>query len=249
MAGLEGSGHHFLEALWTKLQGTAGFNVLDAPLPVFWGCQSEWIKKSGYMEMVGTFQSQRKGAVYMLPSQYSYPCGKASHEDRRDRFYPHINWISEAASDTSTDFRVIFLYRPMKEVLAADCLHRRMESSCVLQAETLVQNAAHLTAQIDAVRKEGHHGVQCMVYGDLPEMIGSVEKALGIDLDLDETIREIWRPSDVDDPEVMYPEWWPKVARTLWKADAQLLESCNAGSRISTSENLFETFRFSGPLL
>lgn len=247
VAGLEGSGHHFLEALWAKLQGAEGFNVQDVAIPARWGCPGEWIREAGYLDMVATFDGLQAGGLYMFPSQYSYPCGKASHEDRRDRFYPHINWISEAASETSTDFRVIFLYRPMEEVLAADCLHRKMEASCTLQAETLVNNADHLTAQIDAVRKKGHHGVQCMLYGDMPQTIGSVENALGTDFELGDAIRDLWRPSEAEALASKY-DWWPKVVGTMRKANEKLAAACNAAPRISSS-NFLEAFRYSGPLL
>lgn len=254
VAGLEGSGHHFLEDLWERLHKTAGFKIQDVDLPVHWCCPAEWIKQDGYTDMVLTFESLEEGPVYMFPTEYSYPCGKARHDNRRDRFFPRIDWISEAATETATDFHVIFLYRPMEDVLAADCLHRKMEGrpgpdSCNLQVETLMSNADHLLTQMDSVRKKGPHQVQCMVYGDLPQMINSMESALGIDLNLGDAMRQTWQPSQAEDDRKSL-EWWPAMVDRLRDFDAELLKTCNASPRISNSSNFLDMFHHSeGPLL
>ena len=248
-AGLEGAGHHFLMYLWEELRHKAGFDVQDLAMPTPWNCTlgCEWNREPGYSEMVKGFQGLHKGAVHLLDMGFawSYPFGLSTHENRRDRFHPHMLWISEAASATATDFRVLFLYRPMEELLAADCVHRLFEPSCNLQAETLVNNADHLATQIDAVRARGHR-VQCMEYGDLPQMIDTLESVLGIDLELGEAMRDIWHPAE---SHTEFPADWPEIVSSIRAADEKLLKRCKAGPRIAHSSNVLEILRYSLPAL
>jgi len=245
-AGLEGAGHHFLMYLWDALRHKAGFDVQDLAMPTAWNCTlgCEWKKEPGYSEMVRAFQGLHNGAVHLLNMGYawSYPFSLTTHENRRDRFHPRMDWISQAASATATDFRAIFLYRPMEEVLAADCIHRRFEPSCNLQAETLVNNADHLATQIDIVRERGQF-VQCMVYGDLPQMIGPLENVLGIDFELDEAMGDLWSPAE---SHTEFPGDWPEIVSSIRAADAKLFKRCNDGP-IAHYSNVLEMLRYSWP--
>lgn len=257
VAGLEGCGHGFLLALFEKL-GSAGY-IQDCPMPKHWNCYSmcEWNKGGGEKDMVTTFQGLQEGPVYILKSE-SYPYGTGFnnevptesdpnyHEDRRDRFHPHMDWISEAASKTSVDFRVLFLYRPMEEALAASCVHRKFEATCTLSAETLVKNAEYLVSQINDVLTRGYF-VQCMMYGDVPQMIGSIEGALGTDAELSKIINDVWRPETGRTQ--VFPADWSQAVDIMRAADKELHKLCKASPRISDSSNFLEMLHYSGPVL
>merc|ERR1719329_784973 len=64
-----------------------------------------------------------------------------------------------------------------------------------------------------------------MMYGDLPQMIGSIQNALGIDLELEEAIRNLWRPSVVEDYDAKFSNFpklrdaWPEMRESMRKAE------------------------------
>lgn len=235
VAGLEGSGHHLLEDLWHILREARGFNFRELAMPPSWHCGMKWDQARGWIDMVHAFDGLDAGVTYLLPAKASYPCGSGSHADRRDMFFPHADWVSEVAFDAGADFHVLLLYRPIEQILASDCLHRRFEDSCALAAETIEANAAHLVDQIAVMRKaHGSHKVNCMVYGDVPQMISSIEQVIGDGtVSVNATVRSLWQePTRVDLSRIMpLPA---EVVERLTYIDKQLLSICTqVGARAS----------------
>jgi len=229
VAGLEGSGHHLLEALWRVLFDATAFHFRELGMPPQWHCGMKWDQGKGWLDMVRSFDALDARFTYLLPAKASYPCGSGNHTSRRDDFFPHVDWVSQVAFDTGTDLRVLLLYRPIEQILAADCLHRRFENSCALAAETIGANARRLVDQVTAMR-QAHGGpiVKCMVYGDLPQMISSIEKVVSNDtvrVDVGAAMRSMWQKPAPADLSRMAP-LPAEVVERLTVVDKELLSIC-----------------------
>lgn len=234
-AGVEGTGHHLLQAIYkqiTEKPEVAGTKLEAVAFPRVWGCGMKW-QEGGKQEMTETFeQLNSSNVVWTLPQQASYPeCGvgdvednQLKHDSRAYDYHPRLDWIEQVATATGTDLHVILLYRPLIDCLIADCQHRHFEP-CQDQADTLQSNAGFLVDQIKASFKEPGN-VHCFRYGDHESMHGAVNGAYGKTNPnmTREVLNEVWRPhkkssAERESMEKMY-------ASKLAEADATLLELC-----------------------
>jgi len=221
-AGVEGSGHHFLEAIMRQTKYT------EIGMP--WPCGGTWTR-TGIPELVRSMQRLRPGDIAVLPQQHSYPCGALdSHDQRRDRARPVIPWLLEAAQQANVALDVIFLSRELEDCLAADCLHRRFER-CPAQAATLAANGLELARQLRAVPNEAVH---CFPFGNLGVMEQTVRK-LFPGRQAGRLVRELWRDKVGLGRRNSEPGWDSDV-RQLAEADAELSRECKAHKRLSIED-------------
>jgi len=233
VAGLEGSGHHLMfdivhtmydqyESLpfdvrgsWTKLNS--------------WNCESEWLH-SDLEDGVEMFRAMANGTltddpranedtIWLVPDTcLSYPCGgpEYPHEDKRDRFIPRADWVAEAAAKTDVNLHVMFLFRPLEELLEANCIHRQLEPSCDLYVETMTSNAKALLEQFKTIQAGPRHMTKCLRYGNLESSALALSQLFNSKMSFDGILSEVWKPNSTDtdtdphygeDPRILVPNW------------------------------------------
>jgi len=225
-AGVEGSGHHFLEALMALVDHRSS----DLP---GWGCSKPW-ERSQYGANVAKFRSMQHSQVYVLPQQYSYPMccvgDPKSHEMRMHQCHPKLDWMAEAAHEAGVNLQVLFLHRNLEDCLAADCLHRRFEA-CQQQTETLVSNVAILTAQLRRLKPEQ---LTCFRYGSDKNMVSSVKEMFG-DLVPRTLVEDVWRDSPPKHMRDGVPGW-ASMAAALKNSQKIMDDVCNAATPMTMSQ-------------
>eukprot|EP00746_Dinoflagellata_sp_MGD_P152684 gnl/MRDRNA2_/MRDRNA2_83833_c0_seq1.p1 gnl/MRDRNA2_/MRDRNA2_83833_c0~~gnl/MRDRNA2_/MRDRNA2_83833_c0_seq1.p1 ORF type:complete len:309 (+),score=41.43 gnl/MRDRNA2_/MRDRNA2_83833_c0_seq1:82-1008(+) len=233
-AGIEGSGHHLLEAvveqvnkLWKKAPQMADFGNSS------WQCGAEW-GREGIGEVVRAWKSLKPG-LHILPQAFSYPmCGvsdgflSANHDERAHKFYPHIDWMKEAADKAGVKLHILYLYRHVPDCLAADCLHRRFEN-CSDQAETLFYNGAELMKQLQKIPKSDY---SCFHYGDVNNMKSAIEESFGVNSGrlIDVTYAE-HPPKSLREHE----ERWSNFESQLERTNLEMSLACSAANSIAFS--------------
>lgn len=270
MAGLEGSGHHLWYDLVQEMyqeadKGTLPFQLKQTWLPpkitdpitglnreVTWQCEHKWKHEdiefgvelfTNITNHVGHYgkEDYDEDAIWVTPeSCLSYPCGKGTHEQKRNDFIPRADWLAEAAALVDgVDLHVGFLYRPLEELLLSNCVHRQLEETCDLYVDTMLTNADALIGQlraIDAMPKSKQPLVQCLRYGDL----ASYPTGLGVLFDhkmsFESILGQIWKPNSTDmnqdhhygeDPRELVANW-DELVDALRGKDAELQAMCDA---------------------
>lgn len=197
VAGLEGSGHHLLETLWTELQSAmpavafrhvnvSMFNILsNSPAP------GETML-AALSAVRDNFDKAPAGeqAIWMLPECVSYPCGGVGdHNGRQGQLYsPNFIEYMEVAEQVGVELHVIFLFRPIEDCMTASCVHRDFEP-CDELVDTVLASEKNLAAQLWQLPAEA---ATCFEYGDLDSMTLALEEAVGYGLQARETIERNW---------------------------------------------------------
>jgi len=175
-AGLEGTGQHLLEQLWSDLheKHETKLKQLDFPRD-HWPCGSAW-DAAGIKEMEKTFeQIKTSPGIYTLPQQDSYPCGQGDHATRKTA-HPNLKYIETAAKKVGVALHVVFIHRDLGDALRSDCKTRQFES-CDLEAEQLIHNGKLLLHDLGSL-KQGM--VSCFKYGNIASMKRSFKKAFPV---------------------------------------------------------------------
>jgi len=230
-AGLEGSGHHFLEAVYRKLSQNKTLRLQKLSVPGFrcsripvWDAKRFELIKKGWSKL-------SPDVLYTLPQQMSYPyCGLKHHDWRRDKLHPDIDFFGRAADAAGADLHVIFLFRPLAASLLAGCVHRHFEG-CTPYAETLVKNADFLAKGLAAIGAERYH---CFKYGDVGSMSRAVDLAYGPTMSARPTIKQIFRekrPSARQEAKKRVGDVWFK---RMSSADHTFIEMCAHGRTLSS---------------
>lgn len=232
LAGLEGSGHHLLEAMLKEINYR----------PIWFGppryCQNRlgqidtdhaqrWSKDIEiYEELKTEFRETRPGYVYVLNPRLSYPMCPGPHWSRMRRQHPRLDLLQKVAAEAGVNLHVLQLHRSLDDCLASDCLHRDFES-CQEQAQTLVSNAAILAAQLQDVAPHRRH---CFQYGIPEVMENSVRSVFGQQASglVDEIFRES-PPRHLRDQESGWSEWVSELEPAQQTLDA----ICHASAQAS----------------
>lgn len=169
-AGVEGSGHHLLEAMMPHINYTqTGFESSS------WTCGGEW-KETGIQDFTRHLESLNPNVLYVLPQQYSYPmCMVGGHVGRMTYDCPRVDWMQEAAHAAGVDLHVIQLHRDLGDCLSADCTHRNFEP-CAEQADTLLAMGSKMKDQLIQLQPEER---SCFRYGNDEEMAREIVTVFG----------------------------------------------------------------------
>lgn len=266
VAGLEGSGHHLwydlVQAMYNETEkGTLPFELRQTWLPgkyyesglvreVSWQCEHKWKHSdldlgvelfANITNHVGHYHQEDYGddAIWITPeSCLSYPCGQGTHKQKQNDFIPRADWLAEAAALVDgIQLHIGFLYRPLEELLMSNCIHRQMEETCDLYAETLLTNAAALLEQLQAIHAMSPSEkpiLQCLRYGDMATFPRGLGVLFNHKMDFHSILGEIWKPNSTDgaqdhhydeDPRGMVPNW-DELVESLQSMDAQLKDAC-----------------------
>lgn len=231
-AGVEGSGHHLMKAVTASLARNQKehpfFSLPLISLPHAWGCGKKW-NHDAIEDVVTQWKTLQPGS-YILPQQASYPmCGVGNHSGRAHMFFPHIDWMKAAADQAGVTLHILYLYRPLADCLAADCLHRKFES-CKEQTETLSNNARELLNQLKSFPKSDY---KCFYYGDVDAMQNAVTETFGPEAEeILETIYAEHPPQGLREKE----KGWSKLEAKLEPTNIEMKEACSGVAPISLSE-------------
>jgi len=184
-AGLEGSGHHFLEAMYKglllKSRSNNGYRSVSFR---HCKCKQDWDIRRCYPDVVRSFEEINGSSNlvhWTLPQQMSYPmCGGGDLGKRRGERMPHIDWFARASVATGLDFHVILLYRPVLSSLFAGCRHRKFNPDCTSYATTLHVNALMLVEQLKLAIRERTvrwSNIHCLRYGNYSSMVSAIDRA------------------------------------------------------------------------
>jgi len=270
MAGLEGSGHHLwvdlVQALYNEThERTLPIVLKQAWLPrqyvdpqtgmlrdVSWQCRHKW-KRTDIDLGVELFKNitshmgdygqahYDEDVFWVTPEAMSYPCGAGTHEQKRDDFIPRVDWLAEAAASVDgLELHIGFMYRPLQQLLLANCIHRKLEHTCDLYAETMIINAHALLGQlrtINAMPKSKAPLVQCLPYGDMVVYPRGLGVLFNHKMSFDSILRQIWQPSVGDhhygvDPRDLVPNW-DQLVESLHSVDAEMKAACENADRQS----------------
>jgi len=169
-AGLEGSGHHFIRSVMESIPHSV------VRMPPQWGCSvmgTIW-SEDGIPVMQDIFRELHPPTLWVLRDD-SYPCyGTGNMEGRRQHlpFHPRVDWMYQAAAAANIDLHVLYLYRPLDDALAADCIHRHF-MSCSEQAAYLNSEGALMLEQL---RNIPPNIISCFRYGNLDVMEKTVSR-------------------------------------------------------------------------
>lgn len=225
-AGLEGSGHHFLEELLRE----ESVDYASAPLPPQWNCGSTW-NRQHYSDAVGRFRSRGSGTVHVLPQQMSYPmCCLSNKTGRMHTCHPRTDWLAEAAQEAGADLQVILLQRSLADSLAASCLHRHFEP-CANQTETLISNAKILAGHMKSLRPEQ---ISCHRYGELESMKTAVQEAFGGTVP-QHLVDVVWEDSTSTDSRNQVDGWDDMVSQ-LQESELMLEQICMRSKQLTLGE-------------
>jgi hypothetical protein len=268
VAGLEGSGHHLwydmVQAMYEDREhGTLPFQLRQTWLPpsvvdkatgseriVSWQCEHRWKEEDldlgvelfgNITNHVGHYgdEGYDEGAIWITPEAcLSYPCGAGSHDQKRNDFIPRADWLAKAAALAGVDLHVAFLYRPFEELLLSNCIHRQIEETCDLYADTLISNAGALLGQLramDAMPIKQKPFVQCLRYGELDAFPQGLGNLFNHKMEFDSILGQIWKPNSTDwnqdhhygeNPRDLVSNW-DDLVESLQSMDAQLKAACD----------------------
>lgn len=221
-AGLEGSGHHLLEALFPKLQKQLSLKAWvdeNTIIPGI-GCFSTEYDKTHFAALRARFAELDPHSVYTLPQALSYPHCIADHTARRDELHPRASFLAQAADVAAVDFQVIFLYRPVIESLVAGCINRNFEK-CLPYVETLLKNTEFLLQDVKLV---GKSRVYCFKYGDMESMVSAVDAAYGPNVHSRSDMESTYHAKHSNTTDDM----WASMEKTLGSAAIQQLRAADA---------------------
>jgi hypothetical protein len=252
-----------MEAFWKDLEEAAGWPAADTPLAkrISLDLNSMLVRDAKVnATMHAAFKTLHKdpyanNTVWMLPALASYPCGGCSpypcksggdgHNDRDAGLYnPNVLWYAEAARKAQVDFRVVYLYRPMDELLLTNCVRDPIEQ-CDDMAKTMSLTGRKLAAQLRGLPPSSAF---CVRYGELEQMAQALQVAVGRGLEADGVMRRGWAPSGAaaqgcntaagNECDTGGPELGPNLAEELADADSDLEDLCNSLDPTSGSEHL-----------
>lgn len=184
-AGVEGSGHGILQAVWKQSFPQSWENIV--PLPPRWRCGDEWTAE-GIKELEDrldnftddTFptDSSKDGGPHLLwslPQHESYPeCARGDHNQRMVKAHPRLEYLNEAVKGVKLKFHVTFLHRNLDDCLATACLTKKSEP-CKLEVDTLLNNAKELAKQLKRI---DHDTISCLRTSNLTTMETQINKTL-----------------------------------------------------------------------
>jgi len=213
VAGIEGSGHHFIHAVVDAAIQQQHKKITRVWMPKAWTCGEVW-KESGIDDMAEKLQALPDGEAYILEDIRSYPeCGVfkgyVEHEERLNLYHPHLPWIKQAVEKAGGQLRVIFLYRDMEDCLAANCLHRTIDFDCHSEAEVLKKNSVFLASDIYHMNAGD---VSCFEYGKMDTMIASLKAAFGESIMTDQLVKHVWQDAQRgEDNRLNVDKWYTTV--------------------------------------
>jgi len=235
VAGLEGSGHHLLEAvsdrlaehfpihLWKEIDEYHHSGIVPGI-----GCHSVAYNASTYAQLLQKFREMDPHYAHMMPRMLSYPhCGMSrGHFARRDFMHPHLRFFDNAAKEAGVDLHVLFLYRPLSDALVAGCVHRLFEhGDCEAYADTLTSNAGILLRQLKRV---GGARVHCFRYGGEAEgMAAALDAALGPGMHSYADLSDIYEVKEHNETLTDWPQLSDGASQGLHRADEALQQACN----------------------
>lgn len=153
IAGLEGAGHHLIEAI-TKKTGIAAMHIPH-------GCH---IKRTT-QEFKNIF-SKLKPGLHLLPQQYSFPCAGD---------FPNLPGMIEAANQTGVSMHVIFLHRKASDCLKANCITRKF-GTCDAKSSDLREFVGYME---DSAKLLDNDQKSCFKFGDMQSMKEALEPFFG----------------------------------------------------------------------
>lgn len=248
LAGVEGAGHHFMHKFMNRIVPN------HITFPPAWPCGGPW-SPDGKVAMRDKLTGLQKGGMYMLydhscqaacDSMSSYPCGGGSHYNRNQNWWPLLDWIAGAAQDAGVVLHVIFLHRNLEDCLAADCLHRHMES-CDNQAQTLSHVGSVLAAQLWTTFGVDHENainpanVSCFQYGDLDTLNAAMDDIFGKGRVPQDLIDTVWQDRPARGQRAAISNWHDLLG-TMARSDSALSEACRASGQ-STLGTLMQLAR------
>lgn len=218
-AGIEGAGHHFMEHVLQDIPHK------EVRLPHTWQCRPEgsiWMK-SDTATMKETLRGLSVSTLWTFPPLLSYPChGSSNVTGRRAHlpFHPRLDWIREAAAAANVDLRVILVFRPVADTLAADCIHRDFDN-CSAQADILNFNGRAL---VDHLRSVPRSALSCFPYGDQARMRESLRNSMNDTRDL---LGTAWADHVEQDSRDTVPDW-ANLVRSLEPLEHDLWTLCES---------------------
>jgi len=222
-AGVEGAGHHFMHAVMQHVPSTL------AKVASQWRCGVDW-ERSHYPETVNRFRELSPDNLNVLDSG-SYPmCCTGNHEDRMYRCHPHLDWLAEAAREAGADLKVLLLYRRLEDCLAADCLHRNMET-CTSQTETLISNAKIMASHLRGLAPDQ---ISCLRFGDPESMNAGIRDAFSGHVP-ESLVDDEWESITHEHRRESY-EGWDGLAAQLQEADSALEQLCSESQQLTLKD-------------
>lgn len=245
-AGVEGSGQSLVESLWGSFYPGAG-NASQShilPLPEEWKCGNEWTAEA-VTNLTRIMRTIPERSLWSFPASWStYPsCRNGSHGSRVDLdFVPHLDYIARAAHVAEVDLRVVILYRPLKDALAAECMSRHTES-CGLQALTVEANTKYLMKQLSQIHPSR---IACFQHLGSSTMEKEVRLQYGLDSPFADKVVDVLFEESVSGPlRKRFTEWNQYVAM-LQDLSLQLFKFCRTSSRLNLGDLRKLAVRFGG---
>lgn len=233
-AGLEGSTHHFLKALFPQLQKVAGATVVESDLWPWrprgyggWRCRTLWVANKTNVDLLADFlgraMGRGKNRYAAGPLVFSYPmCGREDDFGREmrktARAVPHLEFISEAVQEANgvkkrrennIVFHILYLHRNPIRSLLAGCFHRNFTTSCDNYIDTLRNNLQEMFHQFKLVKNSAL--IHCFRSGNKTSMASALAAVYpGLFPHPDD-----WR-------ELVEKSFQPRVVLTKWKTHPRL---------------------------